>query len=536
MARRPVVGLAAALIAGILLGFACGGAAAAAGGWCVVAGVWLGCRRQPQRSQLAIAAVWLLVGLSGWLAAAGVRERQQVERLRLAGCAGKRVAVSGVVTGDVTGRPLSHGGACYTLALRQVAVETPAGPVYCVRQVPVSVRWYGPSDSAAAPQVGETWRFVSRRLALSERRGRPRMSLESNLDDSACRASPRAADWRAAAMRLRLAAARRLALGIESWGSVPTLVQAMLLGCRSEIPPAMTRVFRDSGTIHIFAISGMNIAMVAGVLIFLLGAAGVPRPLWGAVLGPLLLAYTLVTGASASAMRACLMGLLYFGAPLIGRKPDGLAMLAAAAIILLMGDARQIADLGFVLSFVVMVGLLLLCTPFARGLKRLFGVERAAFDARAAAMDGLPGDGAVSTGWQRIRQRCLAGLADLLAVSLAAWVASAPLTAWYFGRFTLGSLLANLLVVPVSFLVVVAGVLSLGTGLVSDFLAVTFNQAAAVLTSAMVLMAHGTVLLPGGTFRIDRPPAWALLGWYAAVGAVAWWLTRRRARPSDDPW
>jgi ComEC/Rec2-related protein len=536
MARRPIVGLAVALVAGILLGFACGGVMAVAVVWCVVAGAWLWCSRRQEPSWLAWLPVWLLVGLAGWLAAAMSGAVRLDERQRLDRCIGMRVTVAGVVAGEVGRRPLAHGNACYTFALRQVAVTAPGSVAGRVRHVPVKVRWYGPSDPDLAPQAGETWQFATRRLAWSGNPNRPRLNLTGSADDTVFLALPRASDWRASSARLRAAASQRLALGMEEWGNVPTLVQAMLLGCRSEIPPALNRVFRDSGTIHIFAISGMNIALAASVLIFLLGAAGVPRPLWGAVLGPLLLAYTLLTGASASAMRACLMGLLYFGAPLVGRRPDGLATLAAAAIILLMADPCQITDLGFLLSFVVMAGLLLLCMPFARGLRRLFGVGAAAFDARAAAMDGQPETGDVPTGRMRLKQRLLIGLSDLLGVSLAAWVASAPLTAWYFGRFTMGSLPANLLVVPASFLVVVAGVLSLVTGVLSDFLAVTFNHAAAVLTYAMVLMAQGTVLLPGGTFRVPQPPVWVVLGWYAALGVLAWWLARHRSRPVDRPW
>jgi hypothetical protein len=90
--------------------------------------------------------------------------------------------------------------------------------------------------------------------------------------------------------------------------------------------------------------------------------------------------------------------------------------------------------------------------------------------------------------------------------------------------------------VPASFLIVVAGVLSLGTGILSDFMAVTFNHTAAVLTTIMVLMAHGTVLLPGGTFRLAQPPLWVVLGWYAAMGLLAWWLSRHRSGPPDEPW
>jgi competence protein ComEC len=313
------------------------------------------------------------------------------------------------------------------------------------------------------------------------------------------------------------------------------LIQAMLLGNRGEVPPALNRVFRDSGTVHIFAISGMHVALAAGVIIFLLSAVGVPRPVWGAALAPLLLAYTLFTGARPSALRAFLMASLYFGAPLVGRKPDGLATLALSALVLLAIDPFQLHDLGFLLSFVVMAGLMLLCKPLAQGFKSLFRTDQDALLLRAAEADGAPA-GTRRLFRLRLRHRLLTALADLMAVSMAAWLASAPLTAWYFGRFTPGSLLANLLVVPLFFLVVVSGMLSLGAGVVSDTLSILFNHAAAALTSGMVAIARATASLPGASLRIAQPPGWSIALWYAALAILAWRLARRRVTTTDKPW
>ena len=85
---------------------------------------------------------------------------------------------------------------------------------------------------------------------------------------------------------------------------MPGLNQAMMLGCRNEIPRDMRRVFSNSGTIHVFAISGLNIALVAALLIALVSALGVPRPHWVLVVAPLLVFYTFASGAQPSAVRA----------------------------------------------------------------------------------------------------------------------------------------------------------------------------------------------------------------------------------------
>jgi ComEC/Rec2-related protein len=219
--------------------------------------------------------------------------------------------------------------------------------------------------------------------------------------------------------RARQVTAARLARGIDGWDAIPTLVQAMFLGTRGEIPRELNQVFRDSGTIHIFAISGMNVALLAGVIIALLGVLGVPRTWWCAPLAPLLIFYTVLTGLSPSALRACLMAILYFGAPLLRRQPDGVATLAAAAVIALGIDPFQLQDAGFALSFVVMGGLLLIYQPLAELLRRAWRVDDVALEARAMTEQG----GMLSPGAARARRWSVASrryLAELLAMSLSA--------------------------------------------------------------------------------------------------------------------
>jgi predicted membrane metal-binding protein len=107
-----------------------------------------------------------------------------------------------------------------------------------------------------------------------------------------------------------------------------------------------------------------------------------------------------------------------------------------------------------------------------------------------------------------------------MAVSAAAWLSSAPLTAVFFGWFIPITLPANLIIVPVSSLVLLAACLSVVLGSCVAFVADVFNHANLALVSLLVWVADRLASLPGSQVRVDRPSLAALFGVYAAVGAA----------------
>lgn len=537
MPRRPLVGAGTLFVLGIAAGLWSGHAPVAAGAWCLAATVCLWQVRRPSGLVWPDVTILLLALATGWLAAADEADRRRVETGRLNGLSGRdrHVTVSGVICGDLDVHALAHGGARYGFALRQVAIGPAATAGSPVTLIPVQVNWYGPRPETGrrAPAIGERWAFIGTLHARTGMLNRVRATFTTQ-ERASARLAP--ASWRdigTLADRARAATADRLARGIANWDAIPTLVQAMFLGTRSDIPRELNRVFRDSGTIHIFAISGMNVALLALVLIALLSLLGVPRTHWCLPLAPILLFYTIVTGLSPSALRAFLMAVLYFGAPLLGRRPDGLSTLAAAAAIALAIHPGQLQDASFGLSFVVMGGLLLLYTPVAELFKRWLKIADAEQEARLSVEWG----GELAPGVarrRRLRLWALRSFAELMAMSLSAWLSSMPLTAWYFGRLTPASLLANLPISPAAFLVGVASSVGLLAGLVSSTVEAVFNNAAGGLTWVMIGCARATVAIPGGALTIPTPPLWLVGCWYGALLLFTAWLWRVAHRPAGS--
>ena len=476
---------------------------------------------------LILTCLLLGAGRAAWDQAGRSAEVDQV----LLGEAKKATSVSCRIGPDVKVTPKSGHSVRYSFQVNRPLVHTQKGDVP-LRYLPLTVNWYASdADRAIAPKPGETWRFRGS-LAQTQARRSQLTVLTLNTGKSEKR-SCRLTSYDEGVWSLRLAAMReeairRLGLGLEGWGVIPGLNQAMLLGYNSEMPKAMRRIFSDSGTIHVFAVSGLHIAFVAGLLVLAVGMTGLKRTYWIFLLGPLLVGYTLITGARPSAIRACLMALFYFMAPLVGRRPTLLSALALTAIIVHVWSPEFVFDIGSVLSFSVMVGLIAFMEPFCLFFQKLFGCERL-----LRQEELLLGAGCTQrAAWLRRLRICLRFLADSLAVSLAAWLASVPLTGYYFGRFTPGGLLANLVITPCSGLIVIAGTLGLVTSYVSEWVAVTFNHAASFLTSIMVKTAEVTAGCPG--LGVDTGPwsLWQVTLWLAGLLLLRLWMYWR-SQPKD---
>ncbi|MDD5704698.1 MAG: ComEC/Rec2 family competence protein [Kiritimatiellae bacterium] len=534
--KRPVIGAAVAYVLGTAGGLHYGGIwqhTLAAAALVAMTAFWAS--RAGVRHSLHLSARCCVLLLLAWALAAraGAELTRQFESLRAAADSRGQVRVRGEIVNGVSCRPASRGEFRYRFALRKIAIVGSDGR-RALGRLTLFVTWYGPSPSGSretTPRTGELWEFRGR-LEHGRRPTLPnRHFLVTRARSSRRLSAESLSSWRGACERYRRRAAARLAAGIEARRTETALIQAMLLGYRGEIPQALNRAFRNSGTIHIFAISGMHVVVIAGILSFVVARCGVPRNFWVLPLAPLLAIYILATGSQPSALRAGIMALLYLVAPLLGRRPDTTVTLAVSALLLLAADPLQLWDLGFVLSFAVVTGLIVLAAPLSRLLNRYCGLERLALDTEA--MDSLGGEAATAGAlrWRRGMLRVGRYMTELAGVSLAAWLTATPLTALYFGLFTPASLLANLLVVPLSFVVMAAASVSLAAASLAPQLGMAVNLVACLCTWVMTSIAQAAADLPGGVWRIPPPPPWTLAAWYFGLACLAVRL-RRAARPA----
>jgi ComEC/Rec2-related protein len=423
------------------------------------------------------------------------------------------VVLRGRVAGDPSAVALDHGGARlrFDLAVDALAHEAGDIPAGGCR---VRVDWYGPESLAGAhppfplPRAGEGWQIGGRLAEVPTRAAAPLLVLARRERDAATRRAPEldAPAWRLALRDLRDRGAEALSRGVDPDRTGAKLVRAMVLGFRTDVPPEVSEAFKESGTVHVFAISGLHVGLFAGALAWLLALAAPPRR-WRPLLAvPLVAGYVLLTGARPSAVRAGTMVGLMLCAPLAGRRADAPASLCAAAIAILAADPAQILDLGFLFSFVCTAGILLV-RPESRRLQRT-----------------PPG----RLGWLRRRVRSMAF------VSFVAWAVSAPLTAMCFGRLSPAAVACNLVVVPLAEATVTASVLSLALAPLLPALCSPCNRFACLCADGMALASRGAAAVPGATWEVEPWGPRAVALWYAAAFALLFVWRRCFRRGADS--
>jgi competence protein ComEC len=204
-----------------------------------------------------------------------------------------------------------------------------------------------------------------------------------------------------------------------------SLLAGILVGMESSIHPEVQQAFNDTGTTHIIAISGFNITIIAAIFMSLFRRLVGIR--WGILLAGVGIAfYTILVGAEAAVVRAAIMGGLTLLARILGRRTHGFAALSAAAILMTAINPQVLWDVGFQLSFAATLGLILYSPPLEAWFIRV--ISRWATEEQA--------------------KRLAAPINEFILFTLAAQVTTLPLTAYYFQRFPLSSLLANPIILP----------------------------------------------------------------------------------------
>jgi len=307
-------------------------------------------------------------------------------------------------------------------------------------------------------------------------------------------------------------AKRILARGLPVEDEELRLLWAMTLGWKTALTGEVSQPFMQSGTMHIFAISGLHIALIAGILMQVLRLVQVPRGVCGLVVIPLIWFYTMATGWQSSAIRSTIMMTVVIAGWALARPGNLLNSLAASGLIILLWDPRQLFQASFQLSFFVVLSIALWMPPFQRWFQRALQPD-----------PFLPDE--LRPRWKRWRDTVMRGLAASLATSLAAWLGSLPLIACYFHLVTPVSLLANLVIVPLSSLALMCNLGSLLCGDWLPGLTELFNHSAWLWMHWMVRLCDWFVTLPGAYFYVPAPPVWGFPAYYLLLaGALTGWL------------
>jgi competence protein ComEC len=259
-----------------------------------------------------------------------------------------------------------------------------------------------------------------------------------------------------------------VALGYGLHPQEAAVVRGMVLGDRSSIPEDLDEAFQRSGITHVLAISGQHVVVLAAVIYFALRAFALPTTVRIPITLALIWLYILVAGAPPSAIRAGVVATLMLVARLFGHQVAPLHFMTTMLATVLAYNPLLVYSTGFQLSVAAVFGILLLRKP----LKSLI---------EGTLLRPFRKPGPVS---------------DLLSVSLAAQIATAPIVAASFDEVSVIGALTNLIAVPLSGPILTLGLLGSMLGNVAPVLAYPLNASNGFLVTILEWVARTASAFP----------------------------------------
>ena len=273
-------------------------------------------------------------------------------------------------------------------------------------------------------------------------------------------------------------------------GSVYAVVAAMTLGDKSQLTKELRDIYAVSGASHILALSGLHLGIIYTLLSLLLS-----RRRWQVISQVVIIVciwlFVFLVGMSASVVRSAVMITVYALLSLGHRDKMSVNTLAFAAIVMLLFNPKSLFDVGFQLSFMAVLAILLFYPLFESVWSQQF-----LFD-----------------------HRLFRWLWTMLAVSCAAQIGVAPLIAYYFGRISCYFLLTNLVVVPAATLILYLSLLVL--------LIPSLAYLLIYIVDALNQLLSWIAMLPGASIEGLHPTPLQVWMTYVIIGAVYGLLIRR---------
>ncbi|OXU14444.1 ComEC/Rec2 family competence protein [Sedimentisphaera salicampi] len=286
------------------------------------------------------------------------------------------------------------------------------------------------------------------------------------------------------------------------------LLSALLIGRRENLSDETYQNFRTTGLMHLLSLSGMHIGILAGIVWLLLSLTELGTRGKSLITAAFLILYMIVIPYRSPAMRATLICLLYLSAIAFGRRANALNMLSLACLVTLGLRPLELYSAGWQLSFISVFSIIVFTKPCNLLLNKLTGFRF------AGASIEMPGG-----------KRIASWLIKAFSVGLAVFAGTAPVIWQHFYAVYPYSTLNTILLSPLLTLNLAFGLISAVVSAVLPALDFTL-EISRQITGVFAEIVRRLSLLPGSELALARPPSYALLAYYPAIGLAAFSLYR----------
>ncbi len=279
-----------------------------------------------------------------------------------------------------------------------------------------------------------------------------------------------------------------------------SILAAMLLGNRQYLDKPIKDIFIKTGTMHIIAISGLHVGILVFIFLGLFKLIKIPKRIAYIFTIALIILYALMVGQRPSVWRASIMASVLLLGFVLNKQGQILNTLSLALLILIIPNPNYIFDAGFILSFLCIASIIWispvidkLFKPIAKGPKTLLYILKS------------------------------------FSISISVWIGIMPIIAYYFHIITPVTILANLVAIPICFVLVSLGIEALLFGLFLPGISIFFYETVWLTNKAMLLSLEFLSALPGAFIEIENIPLFCIFIYYAIlVFIIVFYIRPRR--------
>lgn len=301
------------------------------------------------------------------------------------------------------------------------------------------------------------------------------------------------------ALKLRHKLIKQLHNGNEDQQSA--VVAAMVLGDKHALSNKTKNAYSVSGASHILALSGLHLGIIFTILTLLFGKSHRYRWLSQALIIIAIWTFVVLVGIGTSVVRSAVMLTIYSLCLVAGRETASVNSLSLAAIIMLVANPLCLWDVGFQMSFMAVLAIVVLYRRIYRLMPKNGNIFKINF------LNSL-----LKTAW------------SMAVVSLAAQIGTAPLVAYYFGRFSNYFLLSNYIVIPCATIIIYCALLTLISAplpLLNGIAMQLLNHVSNFLNSSVSWLAS----LPGASIDNIHISTIQVFCIYTAIAVICLFLT-----------
>ena len=267
-------------------------------------------------------------------------------------------------------------------------------------------------------------------------------------------------------------------------------LSAVLLGERQDMPEGWKGIFMKTQTMHLLAISGLHVGIIAFIALFLVGLFGIPRTSKFNITILILVAYAIMIGGRPSVVRATIMGVVLLASYALKRDADIYNSLGLAASAILIFNPGQLFNRGFILSFISVLSIVYI----APKINHMFGIDKI----------DRNDDG------KRVRYYIF----TLSTASLAVWLGLLPLTVNFFNIISPISVVVNIIAIPLLFIIIALSISALIFQLFFLFLGFIFAESADFFIAILLSSLRFFSKLPFAYFEVASMNLFAVTFYY----------------------